>query len=260
MSRKKKSPAAPIVPPAKKSGEAGSMLVNNLSVADARHLLQTEGGELGASQIVVQVIQIAAVAGACAYAIWVGEATAWHLVLPMVGEYLILLAILPVLYLFLRHQAMRKDTIGSLRLWAIFALINAGAVAYQSHRSGIPWLQQFLLNIQQAWAWITDHHMHWAILFAMAGVLLGLPGRIRNLYEYGPPFVAVGLGCGMRVAVFFLGCFLLPFIASGTQVSNAWILWALLLIAEILALGMHLDIQRRLKKLDAEVEPEAMTN
>jgi hypothetical protein len=131
-------------------------------------------------------------------------------------------------------------------------VIIGGGVAYQSHRSRLPWLEQFQLNIQQAWAWITDHHMHWAILFAMAGVLLGLPGRIRNLYEYGPPFAPVGLGCGMRIAVFFLGCFLLPFVASGTQVSNAWILWALLLIAEILALGMHLDIQRRLKKLDGD--------
>lgn len=260
MSRKKKTSAASIVPPAKKPGEAGSMLVNNLSVADARHLLQTEGGELDASQIVMQVIQIAAVAAACAYAIWVGEATAWHLVLPMVGEYLILLAILPVLYLFLRHQAMRKDTIATLRLWAFFAVIIGGSIAYQSYRTGTSWLEQFQLNLQQTWAWITDHHMHWAMLFAMAGVLLGLPGRIRNLYEYGPPFVAVGLGCGMRIAVFFLGCFLLPFVVAGTQVSNAWILWALLLVAEILALGMHLDIQRRLKKLDGEGESQATAN
>lgn len=252
MSRKKKTPSAAIVPPTQQADEAGRMLVNNLSVADARHLLQTEGGELDASQIVVQVIQITAVAGACAYAIWVGEATAWHLALPMVGEYLILLAIMPVLYMILRHEAMRKDTIGTLRLWAFFAVIIGGSIAYQSYRTGNPWLEQFQLDIQQTWAWITDHHMHWAILFAMAGVLLGLPGRIRNLYEYGPPFVAVGFGCGMRIAVFFLGCFLLPFVVSGTQVRNAWILWALLLIAEILALGMHLDIQRRLKKLDRE--------
>ncbi len=251
MSRKKKQSISPVFAPiGKPDDDSGAMLVNNLSVADARHLLQTEGGELDASQIVVQVIQIVAVAGACAYAIWVGEATVWHLALPMVGEYLILLAIMPVLYVLLRHEAMRKDTIGTLRLWAFFALIIGGIVAYQSHRAGMPWLEQLQLNIRQTWAWITDHHMHWAILLAMAGVLLGLPGRIRNLYEYGPPFAPVGLGCGMRIAVFFLGCFLLPFVAGGTEVSNAWILWTLLLIAEILALWMHLDIQHRLKKLE----------
>jgi hypothetical protein len=250
MPRKKKPSAAGIVAPVIKSDDGSAMLVNKLSVKDARHILRTEGGELDASQIAIQVIQTIIVAGACAYAIWVGQATVWHLALPMVGEYVVLLAVLPILYLFLRHEAMKKDTIGALRLWVIYAVANVVAVAVQSRQTGNPWLTQFKLNIEQAWAWITDHHMHWAILFAMVAILLGLPGRIRNLYTYGPPFVPVGLGCGMRLGVLFLGFFLLPFIAAGTATTNAWILLGLLVLADVLTLWMHLDIQRRLRKLD----------
>jgi hypothetical protein len=64
--------------------------------------------------------------------------------------------------------------------------------------------------------------------------------------------VAVGLGCGMRVGIFFLGFFLVPFVVSGTKVTNAWILWGLLLLAEVLTLWMHWDIQKRLKQRDTE--------
>jgi hypothetical protein len=250
MPRKKKPSAAGIIAPVAKSDDGSAMLVNKLSVKDARHILQTEGGELDASQIAIQVIQTIIVAGACAYAIWVGQATVWHLALPMVGEYIVLLAVLPIIYLFLRHEAMKKDTIGTLRLWAIFAIIIGVSVAVQSRKTGNPWTTQFQLDVQESWAWITDHHMHWAILFAMAGILLGLPGRIRNLYTYGPPFVPVGLGCGMRLGILFLGFFLLPFIVSGTATTNAWILLGLLVLADVLTLWMHLDIQRRLRKLD----------
>ena len=247
---KKQQPSAGIVSPVFKPDDGSAMLVNKLSVKDARHILHTEGGELDASQIAIQVVQTLLVAGACAYAIWVGQATVWHLALPMVGEYLVLLLVLPIIYLFLRHEAMRKDTIGAFRLWAIFAIITGVSVAVQSRRTGNPWTTQFKLNAQQSWAWITDHHIHWAILFAMVGILLGLPGRIRHLYTYGPPFVPVGLGCGMRVGILFLGFFLLPFIASGTATTNAWILLSLLVLADVLTLWMHLDIQRRLRKLD----------
>jgi hypothetical protein len=67
--------------------DPNKLLVNDLTIGDARHLLATEGGPLDASQLVVRGISIAVVAVACAYAIWAGHATVWHLALPMVGEY-----------------------------------------------------------------------------------------------------------------------------------------------------------------------------
>jgi hypothetical protein len=54
----------------------------------------------------------------------------------------------------------------------------------------------------------------------------------------------------MRVGILFLGFFLLPLVVSGTKVTNAWILWGLLLLAEVLTLWMHWDIQSRLEKRD----------
>ena len=100
----------------------GKKLVNDLTVADARHLLSTEGGALDASRLVVRGVSIAVVAAACAYAIWAGHATVWHLALPMAGEYLVLLLAVPVLYLVWRHPAMQKDAVGSVRLLAILAI------------------------------------------------------------------------------------------------------------------------------------------
>jgi hypothetical protein len=250
MARKKKTAPAAIVSPIFKPAEDEPMLVNKLSVQEARHLIQCEGGELKASQIAIQAVQIVAVATACAYAIWIGQATVWHLALPMVGEYLLLLLVMPFIYLVVWHESLRKDVVGSLRLLAGILLIVAASIAVGSYRTGNSWLEQAAIDAKQSWAWIVDHHMHWAILCAMGGILLGLPGRIQSLYKYGPPFMPVGLGCGMRVGVLFLGFFLLPFIVSGSATRNAWILWTLMLIAEILALWMHWDIQRRLRKLD----------
>jgi hypothetical protein len=227
-----------------------SLLSNDLTVGDARHLLKTEGGKLDASQIAIRLVSTAAVAIGCAYAIWAGHATVWHLALPMVAEYCVLLVAMPLLYLVIRHDALRKDAVGAVRLLAILTIAAVIAVALRSHQTGEPWRVQLSADLQTAWNWVWDHKIVWAIVAAMAGVLLELPGRLVNFKKYGPPFSPIGLGCGMRVAVLFLGVFLLPIVASGTAVRNAWILLGLLVLADILALLMHLDIQRRLEKLD----------
>jgi len=225
-------------------------LVNNLTISEARHLLQCEGGELDASQIAIQGVSIAVVAATCAYAIAVGNATVWHLALPMVGEYLVLLAVMPFIYLVFPHPGMKNEVVGSLRLTAGLLVIGAILATVSSYRHGNSWGEQLALDFDKAWAWVTDYSMHWPILAAMGGVLAGLPGRVYNLHKYGPPFYAVGLGCGMRAGVLFLGFFLLPFIVSGSATRAAWLLWALLLIAEVLAIVMQWDIQQRLKKID----------
>lgn len=233
-------------------GGRNRKLVNDLTVGDARHLLATEGGPLDVSQIALRAVSTVVVSAACAYAIWAGHATVWHLALPMVGEYVVLLAAMPILYLAVRHPALRKDAVGSLRLLAILAIAGAIAIAVQSHISGLPWPTQVTDDVNTAWAWIRDHKIQWAILAAMAGTLLELPGRLINFKKHGPPFSPVGLGCGMRVAVLCLACFLLPVVMSGSATRNAWILLGLLVLAEVLALVMHLDIQRRLQKLDSK--------
>jgi hypothetical protein len=234
------------------SGNDQSLLMNDLTVGDARHLLKTEGGALDASRIAIRLVSTAAVAIGCAYAIWAGHATIWHLALPMVAEYCVLILAMPLLYLVIRHEALRKDAVGAVRLLAILTVAAVIAVAVRSYQLNTPWKEVLQSNVETAWAWVRDHKISWAILAAMAGMLLELPGRLANLKKYGPPFSAVGLGCGMRVAVLFLGMFLVPFVVSGSTTRSAWILLGVLVLADILALLMHLDIQRRLEKLDEQ--------
>jgi hypothetical protein len=225
-------------------------LVNNLSVADARHLLRTEGGELTPREAVIQLLSIAAVSALTARAILVADATAWHLALPMVAQYVALLVAMPALYAIVRHPAMRKDVVGALRLWAFLLVVAAIVTAVRSHSTALGWSEQLQADLARVWQWITDAQIQWPILLAFLAGLLESPGRVRNLYEHGPPFVGASLGCGMRVAVLFLGFFLIP-IVVGSPERLTWTLWSLILLAELLALAMHWDIGRRLKKLDA---------
>jgi hypothetical protein len=226
-------------------------LVNNLTVADARHIVNCEGGELTVGEVATELVVTAVVSATLARAIWVGNATAWHLFLPMVAQYFALILILPMVYLIIRHPDLRKDSIGALRLIGGVILVAAIVVAIESYRTHTPWQQLLNDYAARAWRWIVDAEMHWPILLAVAAILWAIPRRVRNLYEHGPPFYGVNLGCAMRFVVPLLGCFLLPFIASG-GIPIVWVLWAIILLAEILALWMHWDLQSRLRKLDGQ--------
>ena len=71
----------------KKKGDADTaILVNKLTVGDAVHLVRTEGGTLSRIQIALRVATVVIVAAFTARAIVAGQATAWHLFLPMVGS------------------------------------------------------------------------------------------------------------------------------------------------------------------------------
>jgi hypothetical protein len=238
------------MPPDRPKSESSRMLVNDLSIEDARDLLRNEGGELRPAQVAIQLVTIAAVAATCARAIWVGRATAWHLALPMAAQYLTLLVLLPIIYALLRLDGMRKEARDSLRAIAVLAATVAIAVAVRARLHDQTWTQQFVADVGLLGTWITAHQMQWPMLCAAAGILVDLPGRIRNLVKFGPPFYAVGLGCGMRIAVLFLGCFLLPFVI-GSSTRFTWFLWAAIVVAELLTIGMHWDIQRRLRRLDS---------
>jgi len=233
-------------------GKTDELLVNKLSVKDATHLVRTEGGSLTMAQIVFRVITVVAVAGFTARAIVVGDATAWHLFLPMLGEYLVLLLSLPVINLIIREPELKKDAGQSLRL--IFGLVVIGSlwIASRSFDSDIPFPQQAKLEFSRFISWITGHEMHWPILGAMAAMAAGIPARVAAFHRHGPPFVAVGMGCAMRLVIPLLGCFLLPVVASG-EFPIVWVLWTILFLAEAAALLMHWDLQRRLKKRGIEV-------
>jgi hypothetical protein len=239
------------VPANKSSTSSDQKLVNNLTVADARHIVNCEGGELTPGALAIELTTTAIVSATLARAIWVGDATAWHLFLPMLAQYFALILVLPVIYLFIRHPDLRKDSIGALRLIVGLVVIGAVALGIQSYRTEIPWRPLLDDYLAEVYRWVVDAQMHWPILIAVAAILWAIPRRIRNLYVHGPPFYGVSLGCAMRFVIPLLGCFLLPFIASG-GIPVVWVLWAIILLADILALAMHWDLQRRLRKLDGQ--------
>jgi hypothetical protein len=236
----------------KNSPMSDRKLVNDLTVEDARHLLGNEGGPLSWDELVVRIATELTVAGTLAYAIWRGNVTVWHLALPSLAQYLALLLVLPLVYLVIRHPGLRKDALGAVRLIVGIAVGVAIVTAIRAWNRQTGWRDQLASDVALAWNWIAEAGVQWPIAIAAVGMLLALPGRIRGLYKFGPPFMGVSLGCAMRLVVLLLGCFLLPFVASSST-RMVWFLWAVLLLAEGLALGMHWDIQRRLQKVDGSI-------
>jgi hypothetical protein len=224
-----------------------AILVNKLTVRDAVHLVRTEGGTLSRIQIAFRVATVVIVAAFTARAIVAGQATAWHLFLPMVGEYLVLLAALPVISFILHDETLRQDVRRSLSWLFAIALTVSLWIASRSFDDGTAWTAQAKIELSRLCTWITSHQMHWPILGAMAAMIAGIPGRVAAFHRHGPPFMAVGIGCAMRLVIPLLGCFLLPLVAAG-KFPIVWVIWTILLLSELGALTMHWDLQRRLTK------------
>jgi hypothetical protein len=237
------------MPSSKRSPASHRKLLGDLTVEDARHILHIEGGELTRSEIVVRLISLIAISALSARAIVIGNATVWHLALPMVAQYFAIILSIPVLYGMLRHPELRKDAISSVRLWIGIVVAMAIATAVRSFVLGAPWQEQAARDGASVWEWITAAEMHWPILLAFCGEVAAMPARARNVAEHGPPFVSINLGCAMRFVVLMLGCFVLPWAIANVE-RMAWFLWGMILLAEILALWMHWSIQRRLRTLD----------
>jgi hypothetical protein len=238
------------MPREKMASESETMLVNKLSVADARHILRCEGSDFSLPSFLFQVASIIGVAVTTARAIVIGNATIWHLALPMVAEYVAIIVALPFVYFFMPHPELRQHVVSTLRLWIGYLILAAVALFIQAHQAGVPPRQQLAIDASWLYHWIVDAHMQWPILLAFISELAAIPGRVRNLYEFGPPYVGVSLGCAMRFLVLIVGWFLLPWLVSGS-IPVVWFLWAMITISEAGALWMRWDLQKRLKKYDA---------
>jgi hypothetical protein len=228
------------------AADAATKPISGLSVADARHLLACEGGEVTRFEFAMRLISAVAVAILTARAIVVGHATAWHLALPMVAQWLALVLAVPFIYLAVRHPDLRNDAIFYVRLWAVLAATFAVVIAVRGWLDARPFHAQLAADAGLVWHWIADAHMRWPIAIAFVAQLVDLSGHVRNLHVHGPPFSGISLGCGMRAVVLMFGCALLPWIIGGGS-NMAWVLWWMLLIAELLTLWMLVDLQHKLR-------------
>lgn len=229
-----------------------SILVNKLTVGDAVHILRSEGGGITAKKLAFRLALIVIVAVFTARAIILGQATAWHLFLPMVGEYFVLLLSLPVINQIVNDKTLRQDTRRTIPWLVAIVLVPGAWIAWQGFDQGNPWPTQARMECSHLIQWITVHEMHWPIIGASVGMLLSLPGRVAAFHRNGPPFVGVSIGCAMRLIIPLFGCFLLPLIAAG-KIPAVWLIWVILLLAELAALTMQWDLQRRLANRGIEV-------
>ncbi|MEQ1905505.1 MAG: hypothetical protein ABL888_15050 [Pirellulaceae bacterium] len=242
-----------------------SNLDKNFTVHEAQHLLTSTGGELTVREAVVEIIWSIVLAASLAWAIVVGQASLWHMLVPMVAEYLAYLLVLPLLALYFRHVELRKYSWESIRALLIVGVLLLIAGYVHSRYQQASFQGQLIRDLQIAWEWIYSHQIHWPILVASLHAIRNLWHSVQHLLKYGPPFWGPGLGCGMRIAVLFLAAFIIPTVSmfvAGTakdlgirwkpepgtwQNIFTWLLWGLLLVADLAALAMRWDLQKRLK-------------
>jgi len=234
----------------KDPAEESRMLVQKLSVADARRLMKLEGVELDGRSFIRELVFTAAFAVTTGYAVFTGSITVWHLFMPLIASWFGLVTAIPVVYLVYRHEAIKVEAKKSIFNLVFLAAIIAAVVGYNAAKSHQSFSTQFQQDVHTAWRWVIDSDIHWAMIVAYFNIVLSMPARVHNLMEFGPPFAAVGIGCATQLLVFFGGACALPLIIE-KQISAVWVLWFLLNAAHVLALWIHWDVGKRLKAYDA---------
>lgn len=219
-----------------------------------RWILRGEGGERTAGEFAVAVLMALGTSGLVAWAIRAGDATVWHLALPLAAQFLTWVLLFPLVYGVLRHPDLRKEAVSSLRMWVILPLVVLVVVTVrQFWIDEQTWLNQLSDDTQRFWHWVIDSKMHWPILLAAVTMVGILTTSIRTLYRHGPPFDGAPLGCAVKAVVAILALFIVPFLLT-TPIKVVWTVWGILLTADLLAIAAHWDIQRRLKRFEASAE------
>lgn len=252
MSKKRNKPRTPAALVSPKPSSTLSPEVEKLSDEDRwKWILRGEGGERTPIEFGVAALMALGTAALVAWAILAGEATVWHLALPLAAQFLTWVLLFPLAYGVLRHPDLRQDAVASLRMWVILPLVAIAVVMVRHIWNGKGgWLDQFGHDVQWFWHWVIDSKMHWPMLLAVASITNILATSIGNLYRNGPPFDGAPLGCAVKAVLMILAMFIVPFLMT-TPVEAVWVMWGILLVADLLAVAAHWDIQRRLKRYEA---------
>lgn len=241
-----------------------------LTAAEAKHLLMTEGGEMTLRETLIQIAWALAVSGALAWAIVKGQATIWHLVVPLVAEYLCLVVALPLIYLYMRHPDLKSEFTKCSRALLLFVIVIVGTIVGRAIYLERPVIEQLKTDSQWLSDWIINHQVHWALLVAVVHAGRSLRKSVRNLIEHGPPFIGGGMGCAMKIVVLVFAVIFVPVFGMlglgilkdfGVRsfppaswgppqnwVAPVWVAWALLLIADLATVWFLWDIQSKLKQ------------
>ncbi len=243
-----------------------------MTIREARHILSCEGGELTVRELVIEIAWSIGLSASLAWAIAVGQATAWHMLVPMLAEFIAYLLALPILQLIFPHPALLKESRKSLRMIAILVVVIVAIPWFQARSLGGTFSMQWNAESELVWNWIVGTHMQWPMLIAAIHSVRNVTRTVRHLVQHGPPFLGPGMGCGMRIAIFFLASVLVPSVGAlilsllkdfGVRwapplnlVTLAWVLWGCLLLAELCTLWFRWDVQHRLEKKGYTVPAE----
>lgn len=247
----------------KKSGP--QILVNKLSVVDAQHLYKIEGGHLSVSELLFRLASLTLVHILVARAIFLAQATIWHLVLPLVAEYFVYLITVPILQAFVRHAELKQISWQCLRILVIQLAVLIGLAFAWPLFTGQDLMQQWAWGWETAWAWVVGTQMHWPVLLAGVFAAINVKGNVDKLQKFGPPFAGPGAGCAMRAVVFFLALVIVPaaaiflgplvmylFPSLEAQIKAGaivWLVWLIFTAADFGRVYMRWDIQRRLQRV-----------
>jgi hypothetical protein len=237
--------------PKEDPSEKSRMLVNKLSVADARRLMKLEGVELDGKSFAREIVFTAVFALASGWAVFKSDVSAWHLLLPLVASWAGLVTSIPIVYLIYRHPAIKVEALKSLANLAVAAGILGVVVYVHAAKTQQTFSDQLSEDYRRAVQWVKESGMHWAMIIAYFNIVASMPSRVHNLMQFGPPFAAVGIGCAMQAILMVVGVFALPLLIDKPR-PLVWSLWGLLLFANLLSLYMHWDVGKRLRRYDAE--------
>jgi hypothetical protein len=251
---------------------------DKLTAKEAKHILMAEGGVMTGREALIQLLWAGGVSAALAWAIVHGQATIWHLVVPLVCEYLVLVAALPLVYLVMRHPALKDEFIKCSRALVMWGVGLVATVIWRAKNAELPVMEQLTKDFTWLQNWLLDHQVHWAMLIAVFHAARSLTRSINHLLKFGPPFIGGGLGCAMKIIVVFFAAVLVPaggFFLAGVLkdfgitsfppkswgppqnwIAPVWLVWGLLLIADLLTIWFLWDVQSKLKKeghLDQEL-------
>jgi hypothetical protein len=235
-----------------------------LTEDEAKHILKSEGGVITFRELLIQIFWAALLSGSLAWAIYAGQATVWHLTLPLIAEYLACLVTVVVMNLFISNKDLGKESLACLRLLVI--LIVGGIVAlYVSsifHKTNF--MDEINVRLDQAWSFVFDKQAHWAILVASLHSIRGVARNVFFLVKEGPPFLGPGMGCAMRIAILVLSVVIVPAFAllvlgilkdlgirniphPKEWLSAVWLFWGLYTVAEFTTIWFLWDIQKKFK-------------
>ena len=204
--------------------------------------------------LALRVASLAAVFGLMAWAIAYRGATAGALLLPMAGEIVAGFVVALVLALVVVREAkFRRETLSSLTFWGV---VFAGWLAwtgFEANRAHVPLDRHLAQTFGAAVDYVRVYGMHWPMLAAAIGLVVGTAGDVTAYRRKGPPFVFLGsLNLGLRMFVLMIAGMGFLVTIDWSRRERAYLMLLVLAAGEAFALWAPFLVQKKIREQRAE--------